>query len=153
VPRTDRASRLIAAPVDAVYAALVDPAALAAWIPPAGMTARIEEFDLRPGGRYRMVLTYADPGDAHGKSSADSDIVEARFLEIVPGSRVSYAVTFVAEDPAFAGTMTMTWDVTAVDGGTRVDVVAHDVPGGISPEDHATGMASSLANLAAHVER
>ena len=47
----------------------------------------------------------------------------------------------------------MTWEVTAVEGGTRVDIVADDVPDGISPEDHATGLASSLANLAEHFER
>jgi hypothetical protein len=31
-----------------------------------------------------MVLTYADPSAAAGKSTADSDIVEARFVDIVP---------------------------------------------------------------------
>jgi hypothetical protein len=49
--------------------------------------------------------------------------------------------------------MTMTWEVTAVEGGTRVDITADDVPDGISADDHAAGLASSLANLAAHVER
>jgi hypothetical protein len=48
--------------------------------------------------------------------------------------------------------MTMTWEVTAVDAGTRVDIVAEDVPDGISREDHAAGLASSLTNLAAYVE-
>lgn len=153
MPRTDSAARVIHAPVDAVYAALVDPVALAAWLPPAGMTGRVEQFDLRPGGLYRMVLTYADPAGAQGKSTDDSDVVEARFVEIVPGARVAYAVTFVSDDPAFAGTMTMTWEVSAVDGGTRVDITAVGVPDGISAEDHATGMASSLSNLAAYVER
>jgi hypothetical protein len=46
----------------------------------------------------------------------------------------------------------MTWEVTAVDGGTRVNITADDVPDGISAEDHADGLASSLANLAEHVE-
>lgn len=127
VPRTDRASRVIAAPLDRVYAALVDPDALAAWLAPAGMSGRFERFDARPGGSYRMVLTYADASTASGKATADSDIVEARFVDIVPGQRVVQAVNFVADDP--------------------------DVPSGISAEDHAAGLASSLANLAAHVER
>jgi len=38
-------------------------------------------------------------------------------------------------------------------GGTRVDLRADDVPDGISAEDHATGLASSLANLAAYLEQ
>jgi hypothetical protein len=49
--------------------------------------------------------------------------------------------------------MTMTWAVTAVDAGTRVDIVAKDVPDGISAQDHAAGLASSLTNLAAYVEQ
>jgi Activator of Hsp90 ATPase homolog 1-like protein len=49
--------------------------------------------------------------------------------------------------------MTMTWKVTADDEGTRVDIVAEGVPDGISAEDHAAGLASSLTNLAAYVER
>jgi len=152
VPRTDNASRVIAAAPAKVYAALVDREALAAWLPPDGMTARFDRFDPRPGGSYRLVLTYADASRAAGKATPDSDIVEARYVDIVPDVRVVQVVSFVSDDPAFAGTMTMTWEVTAVDGGTRVDVTAEDVPDGISAEDHANGLASSLANLAEHVE-
>jgi uncharacterized protein YndB with AHSA1/START domain len=152
MPRTDTASRMIAAPPERVWAALVDPQALTAWLPPGAMTGRFERFDARPGGSYRMVLTYSDTSGAPGKTTAESDIVEARFVDIVPGERVVQAVDFVSDDPAYAGTMTMTWQVTAVDAGTRVDIVAADVPDGISAEDHAAGLASSLAKLAAHVE-
>ena len=37
--------------------------------------------------------------------------------------------------------------------GTRVDIRADDVPAGISAEDHAAGLASSLANLATYLEQ
>jgi uncharacterized protein YndB with AHSA1/START domain len=153
VPRTDRASRVIAAPLERVYAALVDPDALTAWLPPEGMSGRFERFDARPGGSYRMVLTYTDASGAPGKATADSDIVEGRFLDVVPDARVVQAVGFVSDDPAYAGTMTMTWEVTAVDAGARVEIRADDVPDGISAEGHAAGLASSLANLAAYLER
>jgi uncharacterized protein YndB with AHSA1/START domain len=151
--RTDTAARVIAAPPDRVYAALVDPDALSAWLPPEGMSARFERFDARPGGSYRLVLTYADASTRRGKATEDSDIVEARFVDLVPGVRVVQAVDFVSDDPAYAGTMTMTWEVTPVDGGTRVEIRAADVPAGISAEDHAAGLASSLANLATYLER
>jgi uncharacterized protein YndB with AHSA1/START domain len=152
MPRTDRASRVIAAPVVRVFDALVDRDALLVWLPPRGMTARFERFDPRPGGSYRLILTYADQAGSRGKSSADSDIVEARYVDIVPVVRVVQAVDFVSDDPEFAGTMTMTWAVAAVDGGTRVDIIADDVPDGISADDHATGLASWLENLAVYVE-
>jgi uncharacterized protein YndB with AHSA1/START domain len=100
-----------------------------------------------------MVLTYADPSTSQGKSTADSDIVEARFVDIVPDVRVVYAVDFVSDDPAYAGTMTVTWQVTAVDGGTRVDITADDVPDVVSQADHAAGLTSSLMNLADYLEK
>ena len=153
MPRKDTASRVIAASPERVYGAFVDPEALVVWLPPEGMSGRFERFDLRPGGSYRMVLTYGDASGSPGKATAGSDVVEARFVDVVPGARVVQAVDFVSEDPAYAGTMTMTWEVTAVDGGTRVDITADEVPDGISAEDHAAGLASSLTNLADHLER
>lgn len=147
------ASRVIAAPPNRVYAALVDAEALTAWLPPDGMSGRFERFDVRPGGSYRLVLTYADATAARGKATADSDIVEARFVDIVPGERVVQAIDFISDDPAHAGTMIITWEVTAVDAGTRVEVRADDVPAGISAEDHAAGLTSSLANLASYLEQ
>ncbi|HLY83961.1 MAG TPA: SRPBCC domain-containing protein [Acidimicrobiales bacterium] len=117
------------------------------------MTGSIEHSDARPGGSYRMVLTYRDAPGSPGKSTPDSDIVEGRFIELLPGVRVVYAVGFVSDDPAYVGTMTMTWEVTAVDGGTRVDVTADNVPDVVSQEDHAAGMTSSLDKLAQYLKR
>ncbi len=150
--RTDRGSRVVAAAPDRVYAALVDPEALTTWLPPKGMTGRFDHFDARPGGSYRLVLTYADASEAPGKATPDSDVVEARYVDLVPGARVVQAVDFVSDDPAYTGTMTMTWEVTAVDTGTQVEITADDVPEGISAEDHAEGLTSSLENLAAYLE-
>lgn len=152
MPRTDRASRTIAATPDRTYAALVDPDALIVWLPPSGMTGRFEHFDARPGGSYRLILTYVDASTAPGKSSADTDVVDVRFVELVPGARVVQAVDFVSDDPDFAGTMTMTWSVTATDSGSMAQLHADDVPTGISADDHADGMNSSLTNLAAYLE-
>jgi uncharacterized protein YndB with AHSA1/START domain len=151
MPRTDRASRVIAAPPEQVYAALVSPDALTAWLPPTGMTGRFERFDPRPGGSYRLVLTHAGASASRGKATADTDIVESRFIDLVPGVRVVQAVDFVSDDPSYAGTMAMTWELTEVDGRTRVDIIADNVPDGVSADDHAVGLASSLANLANYV--
>jgi uncharacterized protein YndB with AHSA1/START domain len=153
VAHTDSASRVVAAPPERVFGAFIDQDALTAWLPPGGMHGSFERFDARPGGSYRMILTYADASTARGKATADSDIVEARFIEIVPGVRVVQAVDFVSDDPAYAGTMTMTWEVTAVEAGTRVVIRADNVPDGISSDDHAAGLTSSLAQLAAYLEQ
>jgi uncharacterized protein YndB with AHSA1/START domain len=149
--RTDTASQVIHAPLADVYAAMTDPTALVEWLPPEGMTGRFEHFDLRTGGTYRMILTYADAPAAGGKSGVDTDVVQARFVEIAHDRCVVQAVDFQSDDPCFAGTMTMTWAVTEADTGTRVDMTADDVPPGISAQDHAAGMQSSLKNLARYL--
>ncbi|MGH3446324.1 MAG: hypothetical protein ACRDQA_31240 [Nocardioidaceae bacterium] len=43
--RTDSAARVIEADVERTFAALIDPEALVAWLPPTGMTGRFEEFE------------------------------------------------------------------------------------------------------------
>jgi uncharacterized protein YndB with AHSA1/START domain len=151
--RTDRASRLIKAPPSRVYAAFVDPDALAAWLPPTGMTGKVLAFDPRPGGGYRMALDYDAPDHAApGKTSEHGDVVESRFVELVPGKRIVQAVEFESDDPAFAGVMTMTWSLEAAQGGTRVAIVCENVPAGIRKQDHDVGLRSTLANLARFVE-
>ncbi|MEU8321044.1 SRPBCC family protein [Nonomuraea sp. NPDC048881] len=150
--RTDRASRLIAAPPATVYGALLDREALEAWLPPDGMRGRIERWDLRPGGGFRMILTYLDPTDSPGKTSDTTDVVDVGFAELVPPERVVQRAVFKADDPSYAGTMTMTWHLTAAGEGTKVTVTATGVPLGIDQAVHEAGIASSLANLASHVE-
>ena len=154
VTRTDRASRLIRAPRDAVYRAFVDPDALVRWLPPEGMTGEILAFDPRPDGAYRMALHYDAAGhEARGKTSEHADLVEGRFVALVPGRRIVQAAAFDSDDPAFAGVMTISWSFESANGGTRVAVVCEDVPEGITRRDHEAGLKSSLANLAAFLER
>jgi uncharacterized protein YndB with AHSA1/START domain len=144
---------VIRAPPERVYAALVDPEALATWLPPGGMAATFERFDPRPGGSYRLVLAYTDTAAPAGKTTPTADVIEGRFVDLVPGARVVQAVAFVSDDPAYTATMTMTWEVRAVEGGTRLDITADNVPDAVSAEDHAEGMASSLGKLASYLER
>lgn len=143
---------MISASPEAVYAALSDPDALVEWLPPSGMTGVFEHFDLRDGGSYRLTLTYSEEPSGGGKTSADTDVVAARFLEVVPNESIVQAVAFDSDDPDMAGAMTMTWSITELEGATRVDVVAEGVPSGISADDHAEGLRSSLANLARYLE-
>lgn len=148
--RVDAASRFIAAEPDEVFRAFTNPALMLEWLPPEGMSGHFERFDAETG--YRLVLHYDEPPSGGGKASADEDVAEVRRVEVDPPERLVEQVDFTSDDPAFAGTMTMTWTFTEGDGGTYVDVEATDVPPGIDPDDHAVGLASSLSNLARLVE-
>ncbi|MDQ8703951.1 SRPBCC family protein [Streptomyces sp. LHD-70] len=153
--RTDRVGRWIDAPRESVYHALVDRGALETWLPPEGMSGRIEHWDPRPGGGFRMVLTYLDasgsPGRPAGKTTAATDVADIAFADLVPPERVVQRVEFTSDDPSYAGTMTMTWECVEAAGGTEVTVTATDVPPGIERADHEAGIASSLAQLARFV--
>jgi uncharacterized protein YndB with AHSA1/START domain len=151
--RTDTATRLVHASAQAVYRAFVEPEALIAWLPPEGMSGRILLFEPRQGGRYRIELTLEGEGHgAPGKTTERTDIASGRFLELVAGRRIVQTVEFDSDDPAFAGTMVMTWSLDSGPEGTAVTVSASDVPPGIAAGDHEAGLESSLENLARFVE-
>ena len=99
-----------------------------------------------------MVLTYDHADSAPGKTTQDSDVVSGKFVEFIPNERIVQLVEFESEDLAFAGTMTMTWTLAAVPGGTEVTILCENVPEGIRKEDHDAGLRSTLENLAAFVE-
>lgn len=151
--RTHSGSRLIHASPHAIYRAFLDPAAVAAWRPPQGMTGEVFRFEPRAGGTFRMAFVYADGGASNpGKSTRDADVFEGRFAELVPDARIVEVVRFQSDDPAFGGEMTLTTTLHPVAQGTEVTVLIENVPAGISDADHEAGIASSLENLAKFVE-
>ena len=100
--------------------------------------ARRNDGDLRAIRSAPRGLVSTGPGlqgrvRLAGEATAEADVVEVRYIDIVPDARVVQAVDFVSDDPAFAGTMTMIWEVTALDGGTRVDITGRGCPGTESP--------------------
>src|SRR4051812_28697094 len=97
----------IRAPRERVYRALIDPAAVARWRFPNGMTCHVHEFEAREGGTLRISLTY-DAADRAGKSDGPTDTYRGRFVRLVPDELVVEVDAFETDDPAFAGEMTMT---------------------------------------------
>lgn len=148
--RVDRAGTVIHVPPQRVYEALLDPSALAVWLPPEGATGTIEQMDAREGGGFRAVLRFDDPTDP--KTTDDSDATTVTFVELVPGRLVVQRVAFETDEARFRGDMLMTWKLEPVESGTRVTVSATDVPSGIGQRDHEVGLGSSLANLARFLE-
>jgi uncharacterized protein YndB with AHSA1/START domain len=148
-----RTSRVIRARPEELYEAFVDPAALVAWLPPAGMTGHIHEIDARVGGGYRMSLFYPpDERRYRGKTSDKEDLVHVRFVELAPPRRIVEAVSFVTTDPAFFGEMTLTVTFAEVSGGTDVTLEFRNLPPGLRAEDNEAGARSSLEQLAHRFE-
>jgi len=100
-----------------------------------------------------MALKYPDHLTSVGKTTSDTDVVEARFIDVEPNARIVFAVDFVSDDPDYKGTMIMSWAVTAIGDGTLVEITADNVPDAVSAADHAEGMKSSLEKLAEYLTK
>ncbi len=146
-----RSSRRIRAPRARVYEALIDPAAVARWRFPAGMTCEVHEFDAREGGALRISLTYDAPG-RRGKTRGRTDTYHGRFAALVPDELLVEVDEFETADPALQGEMTITIRLRDADGGTELEAVHDGLPSGVRPADNELGWQESLARLAAQVE-
>jgi uncharacterized protein YndB with AHSA1/START domain len=148
---TTSATRRIEAPRAAVFAALVDPHAIARWKFPAGMTAVVHSFEGREGGTFRISLTYDDPTRS-GKTAAQTDTYNGRFVRLVPDELLVEVDEFETTDPALRGEMTITIALHERDGATELEALHEGVPPGVSAADNQEGWDSALARLAALVE-
>lgn len=151
VMRSTRINRHINAPRAAVYRALLDPRAVAAWRVPTGMTSRVHAFDPREGGWFRISLTY-DGQTGTGKTTAHTDTYHGVFAKLVADQQVVEVVEFETMDPALRGEMTITTTLVDSDGGTDVVVAYDGLPRGVPAADNETGTRMALAKLAALLE-
>ncbi|MEV8062136.1 SRPBCC domain-containing protein [Streptomyces antimycoticus] len=147
-----RVSRRVNAPRSAVYRALLDASAVAAWRVPDGMTCRVHEFDPREGGTFRISLIYDDPAST-GKSGGHTDTYHGRFGRLVPDEQVVEVSEFETPDPALRTTMTITTTLTdAAGGGTDVHILHEGLPDSVPAADNELGTRMSLDKLAEIVE-
>ncbi|MFC6333551.1 SRPBCC domain-containing protein [Paenibacillus septentrionalis] len=151
--RIDSASRVIEAPPTNIYHAFIDPKAFVSWLPPQGMVGELEQFQPFEGGQYRMTLYYVDTDNSSGKTTQNSDVVQATFLELIKDEKIVHQIEFESDDPAYAGKMNMSWSFHIVPEGTKVTIICEDVPQGISQKDHEEGLNSTLANLANYLKK
>lgn len=145
-------SRIIKASRAKLYAACLDPDMLARWRAPDRMSGVVHSFEAHVGGAYRMSLIYKASKRGTGKTSSNTDSFTGRFVELVPDEKIVESIAFESDDPAYAGTMTLTTSFEDVPGGTNVILTFDGLPPAIRPEDNETGSRQSLAKLAALVE-
>jgi len=148
-----RTSRVIQASPENLYNAFLDPEILVTWLPPAQMTGKIHHFDGRVGGGYTMSLFYPpEEKNFHGKTTEKEDMVNVRFLELVPPSKIVQAISFVSDNPDLEGEMTMIASFEKLSSGTEVILLFSNLPPGLRPEDNAAGAEISLNQLAQRFE-
>lgn len=140
-----RTARWIAAPIETVFRAFLDPQALQSWMAPGDMVGRIHAISPRVGGGYEMSLFYSSSQeDARGKTSPHEDRFTSKFIEIDPPRRIVQMISFDTSDPELLGEMTMEVLLEDDDLGTTVTIAFENIPPGIRPEDNDLGTRSSL---------
>lgn len=148
---TTRLSRQMSAPRAAVYHALLDAGAVAAWRVPDGMSSQVHEWEPREGGVFRVSLSYDVPTGT-GKTAQHTDTYHGRFTRLVPDQQVVEVLEFETADPELRGEMTITTTLADAGGGTTVLVVHEGIPDKIPPADNETGTRMALDKLTRLVE-
>jgi uncharacterized protein YndB with AHSA1/START domain len=139
---TIRLHRVLRASPDRIYAAFLNPAAMAKWLPPNGYVCTVHQLDARVGASYKM--SFADIGTGQGHSFGGD------YLELVPNERLRYSAVF--DDPNLPGDMQTTVTLKAVSCGTEINIVQEGVPAMIPAEACYLGWQQSLTLLALLVE-
>lgn len=152
--RTDRVSKEIAASPSTIYQAILNPDALVSWLPPEGMRGEIEIYEPWESGKFQISLTYLDPEYSQaGKTEGNKDVSQGTFTKLIKDKQVVTEAAFESDDPTLRETMRMTWNLETVPSGTKVEIVAENVPSSIDEKAHIEGLSSSLTNLAAYISR
>ncbi len=123
-------NRTLAFPVDRVWRAMTDPAALAAWFWPQRF-APTAEVDLRVGGRYRI------DGPAVGMA------VSGEYVAVEPPHRLVFTWTWAGETEETLVTV----DLRATDGGTELSLTHERFADDESAKNHAQGWDDCLDRL------
>lgn len=142
MPYSIELHRVLRAPVERVYRAFLDPAALAKWQAPYGFTAEVHSLDAREGGGYRMSFINFSTGSRHSFGG--------RYIELVPNERIVCTDQF--DDPNLPGVMRVTISVAPVSVGTDLKIMQENLPDAIPAEACYLGWQESLAQLAKLVE-
>ena len=139
---TVRLHRVLKAPPERIYKAVLDPAANGKWLSPYGFTCTVHQLDAKVGGSYRMSFTNFSSGKSHAFGGT--------YLELKPNELIRASDKF--DDPNLSGKMVTTYRLKKVSLGTEVDIEQAGIPAIIPTEACYLGWQESLAQLALLVE-
>jgi uncharacterized protein YndB with AHSA1/START domain len=134
--------RIFTAPVEKVYKAFTDAAAMASWLPPYGFVCTVHSLNAVIGGTYKMSFTNFGTGSSHSFGG--------EYLEIIPNELLKYTDKF--DDPNLPGQMITTIKLKSVLCGTELIATQEGIPDAIPVEMCYLGWQESLDKLKRLVE-
>jgi uncharacterized protein YndB with AHSA1/START domain len=140
---TVRLHRVIKAPPERIYKAVLDPAANCKFLPPHGFTCTVHKLEAKEGGSYKMSFTNFSTGKSHSFGG--------KWVELKPAQKI--VATDAFDDPNLPGTMKTTWTFRDTGmGATEVNVVQEGIPAAIPAEMCYLGWQETLEQLIKLVE-
>jgi uncharacterized protein YndB with AHSA1/START domain len=134
--------RIFTAPIEKVYKAFTDAAAIASWLPPYGFVCTVHSLNAVIGGTYKMSFTNFGTGSSHSFGG--------EYVEIIPNELLKYTDKF--DDPNLPGQMFTTIKLKSVLCGTELIATQEGIPDAIPVEMCYLGWQESLDKLKRLVE-
>lgn len=129
---TVRLHRVLRAPPERVYRALLDADAKAKSLPPNGLTGKLHHLDAKVGGSCKMSFTNFSTGQRHTFGGT--------YVELTPNERIRYTDQF--DEPNLPGEIMVTITLKALSCGTELHVVQEGLPD-VSRSSSATSVGSN----------
>ena len=115
---TVRLHRVLKAPPERIYKAVLDPAANWKWLAPFGFTCTVHHLEAKVGSTCKLSFTNFSSGNNHSFGG--------KYLEPIPGERI--VATDVFDDPDLPGEMGTTWTFKKVPVGTGYTLCRRVIP-------------------------
>ena len=137
-------NRLYAAPIETIFRAFTEPHHIVSWLSPSDdIATEVIEWDLRPGGAYRLGFRFPD-----GLRNS----VIGRFQEISCPEKLVFTWTWEAPDPHAGIDTLVTVQLARRGEETEVTVTHERFPDEETRDRHDEGWNGALARLAAWLD-
>jgi len=131
-------ARMIDAPREEVFRAWTDPDQLRRWWGPGEFTCPEAEVDLRPGGRYRLVMQPA---------AGDPFVLVGTYREVEPPARLVYTWRWETGPAADGSESLVTVEFRDHGGSTGVVLIHTEFPASHGPAPYRMGWEGGLVKL------
>jgi uncharacterized protein YndB with AHSA1/START domain len=133
-----RLERLIASPPEILFALWIEPAELARWWAPDGYQALVDTLEVRPGGRWRIVL----------RGSSNSVAMSGIYRIVEPPRLLVFSWAWEDAGGARGHDTEVTVNFEPAPGGTRLVLEHRNFQNSQARDRHDAGWATSFARLA-----
>ena len=134
--------RVFKASPEKLFKAFSNPDAFSTWLPPYGFICKIDEYDFKIGGIFKMSFINFGTDSSHSFGG--------EYLEIVPNELIKYTDKF--DNPDLLGLMVTTIVIKPVFCGAEIFITQEGFPEAIPTEMCYLGWQESLEKLKSLVE-